>query len=84
MKLHLLLKITIALISLVSTSHVLAQNKVVVIPMFDTEIVFTGVGTTGNTRCSEYVEGDIGAWVEVSPCLAVDPSSIQGQDADIF
>lgn len=82
MKLRLLLKIMIILTSLVHTALANAQNKVVVIPMFDSRVVFTGVGMTGDIRCSEYVADDVGAWVEVAPCSSVDPTSIQGQDAE--
>ncbi len=74
------LKIIILLISFVSTSHVLAQNEVVIIPMVDTKIVFSGVGKTGDLKCSAYVAGDIGVWVE-KPCN--DVTAIKGQDADI-
>jgi hypothetical protein len=80
MKSHQLFKITIALLSLVSTSHVLAQSKVVVIPMFDTKIVFTGVGKTGDVKCSEY-KASPENWQEVS-CASL-PASLKGQDAEL-
>ena len=80
MKYQLLLKITIALISIVSASHVLAQNKVVVIPMFDTDVVFTGVGKTGDAKCSEFKDPP-GNWQEVS-CASL-PDSLKGQDAEL-
>ncbi len=83
MKSQLLLKITIALISLVSFSHVLAQNKVVVIPMFDTEVVFTGVGKTGDAKCSEFKDPS-GNWQEESCANTSLPDSlIKGQDAEL-
>jgi hypothetical protein len=84
MKLHTLVRVIIVLASVICSSLVTAQTKVVVIPLYDARTVFTGVGMTGNTRCSEYVAGDVGAWVEVSPCSSVSPSTIRGQDAELL
>jgi hypothetical protein len=81
MKSHILLKITIVLTALGSASLTMAQDKVVVIPMFDTKIVYTGVSTTGNTMCSSFVGDPVGHWVE-TPCQNLVPS-LKGQDSEI-
>ena len=81
MKSRLLLKSTIALAISTSASLTIAQDKVVVIPMFNTKIVYTGTGTTGNTICSSFVGGSVGHWVE-TPCQDLVPS-LKGQDAEI-
>jgi hypothetical protein len=51
-----------------------------VIPMFDSKVVYTGVGTTGNTRCSEYNDPP-GNWQEVA-CASL-PTELKGQDAEL-
>ncbi len=80
MKLRLLLKIMIILTSLVHTTLANAQNKVVVIPMFDSRVVFTGVGKTGDIKCSEYKDSP-GNWQEVSCASA--PALLVGQDGEL-
>ena len=56
-----------------------AQNKVVVVPMIEQEVLFTGVGRTGNTVCSVFANPP-GNWVTVSLCSNLDVT-IRGQDA---
>jgi len=80
MKLSPILNVMIVLISFIYTSLANAQNKVVVIPMFDTRLVFTGVGTTGDVKCSEYKDPP-GNWQEVI-CASL-PAALKGQDAEL-
>ncbi len=59
----------------------LAHNKVVVVPLTDDKTVFTGVGTTGNIKCSENIANPGNAWEEVE-CASV-PATLGGQDAEL-
>ncbi|MCP4008384.1 MAG: DUF1566 domain-containing protein [Proteobacteria bacterium] len=58
-----------------------AQNKVVIIPFYDTQVIFTGIGTTGDTKCSEYKVSP-GNWQEIANCASV-PASLKGQDGEL-
>ncbi len=75
-----LLKITVILTAFAYPSLVAAQTKVVVIPMFDSKVVFTGVGKTGDTKCSEYKDSP-GNWQQVS-CAGL-PDELKGQDGEL-
>ena len=57
---------------------VAAQNKVVVVPMFDQKQIFTGVAKTGSTVCTTPGAGD--HWVAIS-CANVG-ANLLGQDAE--
>ena len=72
--------ILIALAIFVYTSLAIAENKVVVVPMFDSKVIFTGVGKTGDAKCSEYKDPP-GNWQEVS-CASL-PPELKGQDAEL-
>jgi len=81
MKLLPLLKTIVVSACLAHVSVVSAQNKTVVIPLFEEKTIFTGVGTTGNTKCSEFMEPP-GSWVEVTPCSNLS-AALGGQDAEL-
>ena len=66
---------------LLAAGAVSAQSvKVVVIPMLDTRVVFTGVGQTGDTMCSEF-KASPGNWQQVD-CASL-PVGLKGEDAEL-
>ena len=63
------------------SQQALAHNQVVVVPLIDEQTVFTGVGKTGNMKCSENIANPGNAWEEVD-CASV-PATLLGQDAEL-
>jgi hypothetical protein len=76
------LKLTLPIASMAITTVAYGQVTVVVIPMIDEKVEFSGVGKTGNIKCSEFADPP-GGWIEVSPCTSL-TSSLRGQDAELM